>query len=703
MQIASHLLAIKEKILHNPVTMVIAPTGTGKSIGIPAILAADGWRCFVSVPTVVAAISLSRDQEDLQNDAWSKNKVPLPAEGGRQTFVGYIAEGTDRNAKTALIVYATSGHMRRRLLKLSENGEMADIDFCDVLVVDEAHTGTIDNTVIISLWMLAASQGRRIPFLVLTTATPIPLRIDGDVMRHEVEVHRTHPINVNFHDKSFPLSQTKQLYEELAAKVAEKHASSAIDTGHMLVFVPGEMEAQKVAQAIAKRLQNINEDTLRSAEILTAFSGMKDEDRLRLKRPLAKKRKIIVTTNLLETSITIDNLGFVFDSLLEKLQERSDSGGVRLNLRYISKDSAKQRAGRTGRTREGHVFYMCTQNFFNELTQSRPSEVERIPLENVALEILDRGLGIEDVLGVSDKYAAEARDLLEGLGLVERHRHGFLVTEMGHFIPTVPLSVRNGLFLWKWLTSVDPPLHPYPGIVIAALLDCYGPPYYFMPPPDDSNYEAQRQKHLAGLEEGADDLILALHLFIPFNTLLLKLHKNRKSLHSSIKIWSQKRNLNNRKLKELADTIIQIIDTLPAKVPIIPLDGVTPSDLKKLALPFLTEAYAGLVFRLSRKIYLSPKNEIFYQSSILEIKAPHIIAAVSLSKRVNFAISLDRPAPKPKAKISHVWRSKANLELPNVDTEPPPRVDESLKPQIERAMLTLKGLGLDSQPQATAL
>src|SRR5207253_2983708 len=134
---------IVELVENNPVVLIVAPTGSGKSVGVPRVMKGI---CFVVVPTRSAAISLYEYQKKLGHES-----------------VGYAAEGNIKYDSSTALVYVTGGHMRLKMLSFFRDGTARDVDFCDVLIVDEIHSGSIDNTLIISLWMAASNREVLVP------------------------------------------------------------------------------------------------------------------------------------------------------------------------------------------------------------------------------------------------------------------------------------------------------------------------------------------------------------------------------------------------------------------------------------------------------------------------------------------------------------------------------------------------------------
>lgn len=425
LQIIPYLEDIISLIKTTHVVSVIAPTGSGKSLGIPIRIAQEGARCFVSVPTRTAAISLASYQRKILAQVMPQEDPNIR--------VGYAAEGDIKYTSDALIVYATSGHIRKKLLSYFTKDGNLPIDFCTVLLVDEVHSGSLDNTVILALWMAGVDLVR--PRLILASATPIPLAIEPVPEVYTVDLSRF-PIKIEYGSRDY--EDDPAIYRATAERVMTIHNSKPITDGHILVFAPGSAEVESVITALKG---------LKGANVIPAYGAMQSEAIDRIYEE-TRNRKIIVATNIAETSITIENIGFVVDTLLEKRSETSESGGLRLVIHMISKDSATQRAGRTGRTRSGICYRMCTEARFNKLEDHRPPEIERIPLYETVMELMASGLKPEILLSEAGSLRiTSAQTLLQSLHMID----GDQVTELGHFAPQFPLSVRNASFLYNWI------------------------------------------------------------------------------------------------------------------------------------------------------------------------------------------------------------------------------------------------------------
>lgn len=548
MQIIPYLPQIGKKISENAVTVVSAPTGSGKSIGIPSTFGQSGYRVFISVPTVTAARSLANYQKMITDNV----------------TVGFAAEGEVRYDEQTTIVYSTSGHLRRKLLTYFSDGQPKDIDFTDILIIDEAHSGSLDNSINIDLWKYAAQAGVSVPRLVLSSAT-IDLEPDTDeasglnrlfagILEPAIEKVNLarRGLLIKYHDSNYDLDET-DIYAATAKVAAEFHNSTT--PGDMLIFAPGANEVENLVSLLTQA-------KLENALILPAYGAMEMEQLAAIYNdPPPGMRKIIIATNVAESAITISNLGIVIDTMLEKRNEVSKSGGTRLALTHISQSSAKQRAGRTGRTRDGVCYRMMTEGKYETLEKQRPAEITRVPLYNVIMELMNAGLRPIDVLtDVSDErklgqQIIDAVELLIYLGLLDSKTR--IPTEAGRFVTNFPLSVQNATVLWKWKEK-DLPM--FPAIAVMSMIDCYGPSYLYYPrrQPDqtDADYRSSTDQHTKTYFEkfiGYSDIDTLINIW---NDLMDYIGGPRG--HSDkITKWSRENSMNNKKIREALNIVNQ--------------------------------------------------------------------------------------------------------------------------------------------------
>ena len=216
--IHEYLPGILSMVNDNLVTQVTAATGSGKSIHVLKALAETGLRVFSSVPTRISATSLS-----------SYLKTLSPG-----ISIGHAAEGNRMYTKDTQVVYATSGHVRRKILGYFSRGlsKRYGLSFTDVLVLDETHSGSMDNTVILSLWMEAHRKGFKVPKLLLLSATPTDLEVTPAPAVCTVPIPTPFPVDVIYD----PPDSDEELYAHAVEVTVAMHNNPNV-SGNFLIFV----------------------------------------------------------------------------------------------------------------------------------------------------------------------------------------------------------------------------------------------------------------------------------------------------------------------------------------------------------------------------------------------------------------------------------------------------------------------------------
>jgi ATP-dependent helicase HrpA len=579
---------------------IIAPTGSGKSTLMIEKLykTGDVDKIFITEPTVPAAESLHRQM----SGRLGKN------------VVGFAAEGNIRYDNSHSIVYCTSGHLRRKMLSYFEKGIVpsGNIDFCSVLVLDEAHSGSIDIDIIVELWIHAFNAGVTVPRLVLASAT---LSKENTVLEDlpilEIKT-KSLPIKIEYNDKNYA-PDSKVIYSDLALKIAQKNLQIPVpemDTSKWLVFCPGSGEVDTTCTI----LRNLN---LKKVLIFPAYSKLTSDELTRIFDPIPPGyRSIIVATNIAEASITIDGLDGVYDSMVEKVSETSASGGFRLVVKNVSKSSSNQRKGRTGRTREGFCYRMCTQDLFNNLPEQREPEIKRVPLTNVIVELLNVGLDPVEIFKyrVSEKRMNDSIQILKTLKMVDNQN---LVTESGNFATVLPLGVRNSAIIFKWIKE-NKELPVYPAVVLASILDVYGPAFYYYPRKEESmtskEYEIFRHEYyedkFSGFQ-GMNDLesLLKMWNFIVSDV------KSLKPGYDTLLDISKNYSLNNKKVQELFKIVrkccIDIARLFDSEIVLGPFNE---RKLFNLINPIIKDTYYDFIFTHTKDgLYINPKTKEYYK------------------------------------------------------------------------------------------
>ncbi|HVG25453.1 MAG TPA: helicase-related protein, partial [Thermoanaerobaculia bacterium] len=344
----AHVDAIVSLVRAEKRAVIIAPPGAGKTTRIPPALATLG-RTILLQPRRVAARTLAR------RIAFERNWT-LGEEIGWQ-----IRFERRFSARTRLLV-ATEGILTARL---QQDPLLSDFA---VVILDEFHERSVHADLALALVKQAADTRDDLAIVVMSaTMDPEPIaRFLGGAK--VVEVHaRTHPIDIRYS----PLTMVD------AIRDAERDAQ-----GHILCFLPGAREIDDVARALARA------GGLKAAPH-PLHGSLPVEQQERALAP-SQERKIILATNVAETSLTVDGVTDVIDSGMQKvLRFDAETALDHLVLEQISKDSADQRAGRAGRTAPGRATRLWDERML--LRPQREPEVRRVDLAGPLLDILAWG------------------------------------------------------------------------------------------------------------------------------------------------------------------------------------------------------------------------------------------------------------------------------------------------------------------------
>ena len=415
--------AIKEAIAENQVVVVAGETGSGKTTQIPKICldvgrGVDGFIGHTQPRRIAARSVAARIAEELRTEIGHA--------------VGYKVRFSDRFHPDGFIKLMTDG------ILLAETQGDPDLSQYDTLIIDEAHERSLNIDFL--LGYLKRLLPRRPDLkVIITSATIDTERFAQHFDAPVVEVSgRTYPVEVRYR----PLEATDEdekdqdLQQGIVAAVDELAAEDP--RGDILVFLSGEREIRETAEALRKH-------GLRHTEILPLFSRLSAAEQNRVFQSHAGRR-IVLATNVAETSLTVPGIRFVIDPGAARISRYSHRTKVqRLPIEPVAQASANQRAGRCGRVAPG----VCIRLYGEQDFQGRPEftepEIRRTNLASVILQMQLLGLG--DVaefpfLQPPDKrYINDGYRTLHELGAVDA---GNRLTKLGRELARLPLDPRIG-------------------------------------------------------------------------------------------------------------------------------------------------------------------------------------------------------------------------------------------------------------------
>ncbi|CAL1702780.1 unnamed protein product [Somion occarium] len=430
------------------IIVMVGETGSGKTTQIPQFVCYSdlphtrGKLVACTQPRRVAAMSAAKRVADEMD-------VPL----GRQ--VGYSIRFEDMTETgTTFLKYMTDGMLLREAMN------DPDLSRYSTIILDEVHERTLATDILMGLLKVLA---RRRPDLriIITSATLDALKFqryfglkkDKPAPLFQVR-DRAHPIEV------FYTQEPEPDYVEAAIRTVLM-IHRAEEPGDILLFLTGEEEIEDACRKIkleANDLLNQDPDSVGPLVCIPLYSSLPPQQQQRIFDPApaprtpegAPGRKVVVSTNIAETSLTIDGIVYVVDPGFSKQKVYNPRIRVEsLLVSPISKASAQQRAGRAGRTRPGKCFRLYTEkDFMTELEEQTHPEILRSNLANTVLVLVK--LGIKDLVrfGYVDTPAPEtlmrALELLNYLAALDDDGN---LTPLGAIMAEFPLDPQMAKML----------------------------------------------------------------------------------------------------------------------------------------------------------------------------------------------------------------------------------------------------------------
>ncbi|KAK9239472.1 P-loop containing nucleoside triphosphate hydrolase protein [Lipomyces kononenkoae] len=372
--------AVREKLLKvirdNQVVIVIGETGSGKTTQLTQFLYEDGYgkRGIIGCtqPRRVAAMSVAKRVSEEMN-------VEL---GG---LVGYAIRFENCTSSETVIKYMTDGVL------LHESLQESDLDKYSCIIMDEAHERALNTDVLMGLFKKILARRRDLK-LIVTSATMNADRFSrfyGNAPQFSIP-GRTFPVDV-----LFSKSPCDDYVDAAVKQVLTIHLQQG--PGDILVFMTGQEDIETTCEVTAQRLSQLDDPP--KLDILPIYSQMPADMQARIFDKAEKgTRKVIVATNIAETSLTVDGIKFVVDTGYSKLKVYNPRMGMdTLQITPISQANANQRSGRAGRTGPGIAYRLYTESAFrNEFYIQNIPEIQRTNLSNTIL--LLKSLGVKDLM-----------------------------------------------------------------------------------------------------------------------------------------------------------------------------------------------------------------------------------------------------------------------------------------------------------------
>jgi ATP-dependent RNA helicase DHX57 len=575
---------IIQTVTEHQVTIISGETGSGKSTQSVQFILDDLYKralgnsanLIVTQPRRISALGLA--------DRVAEERCSTVGQE-----VGYSIRGENKTSVKTKITFVTTGVLLRRLQ--TSGGRIEDVvaSLADVshVVIDEVHERSLDTDFLLSI-LRDVLRKRKDLKLILMSAT-----LDSATFRDYFTADRSQYLSVGMveiagrtfpvtdyylddviHMTGFsisggryyqdddssktqdssndPINKTIQRlgsrinYDLITDTVKEIDAdlSHTQKSGGILIFLPGVAEINRACAA----LRQVN-----TLHVLPLHASLETrEQRKVFSAPPPGKRKIVVATNVAETSITIDDIVAVIDSGRVKETSYDPVSNMRkLEDTWASRAACKQRRGRAGRVQAGKCYKLYTRNLEQSTMAERPEpEIRRVPLEQLCLSV--RAMGIRDVPAfLSRTPTPPAAHAVEGaIRMLQRMAalDGEELTALGQQLAMIPADLRCGklMVFGAIFGCLDD------CVTIAAILSTRSP---FLSPPDKR--DMAKEAKMSFSHPGGGDLLTDLHAYQTWDRMMAERTPQR-----TVRSWCDENFLSYNTLSDIASTRSQYYSSL---------------------------------------------------------------------------------------------------------------------------------------------
>ncbi|EQA00763.1 helicase conserved C-terminal domain protein [Glaesserella parasuis SW114] len=382
---------ILKLIAEHQVVVIAGETGSGKTTQLPKM-------CLELGRGVKGLIGHTQPRRIAARSVATRIAEELKSELG--STIGYKVRFNDQMNDNTLVKLMTDG------ILLAEIQNDRYLNQYDTLIIDEAHERSLNNDFI--LGYLKQILAKRPDLKVIITSATIDVERFSKHFNNApiIEVSgRTYPVEVRYR----PIVEEED-QDQLQGILNAVDELQAEGRGDILIFMNGEREIRDTAEALQKQ-------ELRHTEILPLYARLSAAEQQRIFNP-SNLNRIILATNVAETSLTIPNIKYVIDTGTARISRYSYRTKVqRLPIEPISQASANQRKGRCGRISEGICIRLYSEDDFNARPQFTDPEILRTNLASVILQMT--ALGLTDIASFPFVDAPDQRHIQDGIRLLE--------------------------------------------------------------------------------------------------------------------------------------------------------------------------------------------------------------------------------------------------------------------------------------------
>ncbi len=611
--ITEKIPAIRTALKENQVVIVCGSTGSGKTTQLPKAALLEGFgragRIGCTQPRRLAATALA-----------SRFATETGVANGSE--VGYKVRFDDHTTDNTVVKFMTDG------ILLAETRTDPLLLQYDCIILDEVHERSLNIDFLLGYLKLLLKKRRDLR-IIISSATLESERIS--------DFFHGAPI-VEVEGKLFPIEDIWQESGEEDDDLSEAIAR-AVETlsefdknGDILVFLPGEREIRDALDMLSGR-------NYPHTEVMPLFGRLSAAEQNRIFQR-SSQRRIILATNVAETSLTIPGIRFVIDTGLVRLSRYNPKSSIQeLRVEFISKASARQRRGRCGRLRDGVCVHLYSEAKLEEADDYTAPEIQRSSLAGVILQMAALKLPPIEVFPFVDPPSPalikEGRVTLDDLGATDEQGK---LTKTGWAMSELPVGPRIG----KMILAAQQ-RHVLPEIlVIAAFLS--------MPDPRERPFEHAKEADAAQRQfdaEGSDFL----------SAIILWREMEKQPSTSALRRFANKNYLNFKRLREWRNLVADLAEIIEYKdgLPDREVDSDTIHQVLMSALP----RQLGM-FDPEKKCYIDRNGRKF------QVFPGSVLARAKSAARwiLSFTIvETTRPYARCNAVVDGLWLEKAAPRL----------------------------------------
>lgn len=381
----------------NQILIVVGETGSGKTTQLTQYIAESGYcargKIGCTQPRRVAAMSVAKRVAEEYGCLLGQE-------------VGYTIRFEDCTSPETIIKYMTDGFLLREALTDPEMGMYSCI------MLDEAHERTISTDVLFGLLKKAVKLRPELK-LIVTSATLDAVKFSEYFFEAPIFTipGRTFPVEMLYTREP----ETDYLDASLIT-IMQIHLNEP--PGDVLLFLTGQEEIDTACEVLFERMKSLGPE-VPELIILPVYSALPSEMQSRIFDPAPPgSRKVVIATNIAETSLTIDGIYYVVDpGFVKQMVYNSKTGMDALVVTPISQAQAKQRAGRAGRTGPGKCYRLYTERAYRDEMLATPvPEIQRTNLADTVLKL--KAMGINDLLHFDFMDAPPVEAMIHALELL---------------------------------------------------------------------------------------------------------------------------------------------------------------------------------------------------------------------------------------------------------------------------------------------